>query len=284
MKTGRQWIVACLVLVCSYAVFAEVIVPDVIGDPYEENREYLTIEGFKVYVLPVQQYSWRGYTLEEREDERLRAVRKVTEQLRVAVTLLPPDPINELRTRVILYMDDTCEYGNPTEVPRTVKTGKIYYSPLASKDGTNRKLGQVTIRCYSAFVHEYPYKGIVLHELAHAWHDLFIPNGFENHKIKTQYEWSKECLHSRHKSYWKTNVSEFFAEMSCAYFFRSKDVPHTDMSMSEKNKALVNAAWQDPPKLSEFEPAVGSCSDESRTTLNEGEEVIDRKRSSIATH
>ena len=66
--------------------------------------------------------------------------------------------------------------------------------------------------------------------------------------------------------------------------FRSTDVPHTDMSMSEKNKALVNAAWQDPPKLSEFEPAVGSCSDESRTTLNEGEEVIDNKRSSIAAH
>ena len=110
MKRCREWIVACFVLASSYAVFAEVIVPNVIGDPYEENRVYLTIEGFKVYVLPVQQYSWRGYTLEEREDERLRAIRKVTAQLRLAVTLLPPDPINELRTRVILYMDDTCEY------------------------------------------------------------------------------------------------------------------------------------------------------------------------------
>ncbi|MYD44886.1 MAG: hypothetical protein F4W92_00820 [Gammaproteobacteria bacterium] len=284
MKTGSQWIVACFVLVCSYAVFAEVIVPNVVGDPYEENREYLTIEGFKVYVLPVQQYSWRGYTLEQREDERLRAIRKVTSQLKVAVSLLPPDPINELRTRVILYMDDTCEYGVPTEPGKTVRTGKVYYSPLTSKDGSNRKLGRVTIRCYSAFVHEYPYKGIVLHELAHAWHDLFLPNGFENHKIKAQYEWSKECLHSQHQSYWKTNAGEFFAEMSCAYFFRSKDVPHTDMSMSEKNKSLVNLAWQDPPKLDEFDPAAGGCTDERELTLNESEKFIDRKRSYIGAH
>ncbi|MYC24384.1 MAG: hypothetical protein F4X56_00530 [Gammaproteobacteria bacterium] len=284
MKKGRQWIVACFVLVSSFAVFAEVIVPNVVGDPYEEGREYLTIEGFKVYVLPVQQYSWRGYTLEQREDERLRAIRKVTAQLKVAVSLLPPDPINELRTRVILYMDDTCEYGNERTIGKTVRTGKVYYSTLASTDGSNRKLGQVTIRCYSSFVHEYPYKGIVLHELAHAWHDLFVPNGFENYKIKTQYKWSKECLHPQQKSYWKTNAGEFFAEMSCSFFFRSRDVPHTDMAMSEKNKTLVRSAWQDPPKLDEFHPSAGSCPDESPLSLNEGDEIIDRKRGFIAAH
>ncbi|MCY3541889.1 MAG: hypothetical protein OXH31_08310 [Gammaproteobacteria bacterium] len=284
MNKGRQWIVACFVLVSSFAVFAEIIVPNVVGDPYEEGREYLTIEGFKVYVLPVQQYSWRGYTLEQREDERLRAIRKVTAQLKVAVSLLPPDPINELRTRVILYMDDTCEYGNERTIGKTVRTGKVYYSTLASTDGSNRKLGQVTIRCYSSFVHEYPYKGIVLHELAHAWHDLFVPNGFENYKIKTQYKWSKECLHPQHKSYWKTNAGEFFAEMSCSFFFRSRDVPHTDMSMSEKNKTLVRSAWQDPPKLDEFQPSAGSCPDESPLSLNEGDEIIDRKRGFIAAH
>ena len=284
MKNIGQWIGACFVLVFSCTVFAEVVLPNVVGDPYEDDREYLTIEGFKVYVLPVQQYSWRGYTLEQREDERLRAIRKMTAQLKLAVSLLPPDPINELRTRVVFYMDDTCEWGSEEEFGKTVREGKIYYSPLASKDGSERRLGQITVRCYSAFVHKFPYKGIALHELAHAWHDLFLPNGFENNKIKAQFDWSKDCLHSQQKSYWKTNASEFFAEMSCSYFFRSKDIPYTDMSMEENNKNLIDLAWQDPPKLDEFKPSVGSCPSESNLTLKQEDERLDKKSNSFAYH
>ena len=119
MNCFSRWTIVCFMLSISSTAFAEVILPDVVGDPYEEDREYLTIEGFKVYVLPVQQYSWRGYTLEQREDERLRAIRKVTTQLKLAVSLLPPDPINELRTKVLLYMDDTCEYGSKEETGKT---------------------------------------------------------------------------------------------------------------------------------------------------------------------
>lgn len=261
MKSICHWTVACLLLIFTSAVFA------VVGDPYEEEREYLTIEGFKVYVLPVQQYSWDGLTLEEKEDERLRAIRKITGQLKLAVSLLPPDPLNELRTRIVFYMDDTCEYGNEEEHGRTIRMGgKVYYSPLTPTPGTPHKLGQISIRCYSSFVHEFPFKGIAIHELAHAWHDLFIPNGFENSKIKDQYKWSKKCLHLRHKSYWKANSTEFFAEMTTSFFFRSKYVPYTDMSMNEQNKSLVKWAWRDPPKLQNFQPSAGNCPEDPAIT------------------
>ena len=264
MKSVRQWLLASVVLIFSFSIYAEVILPHVVGDPYEADREYLTIEGFKVYVLPFQQYSWRGYTLEQREDERLRAIRKMNAQLKVAVSLLPPDPINKLRTKVVFYMDDSCEYKveDDIEPDKVVKTGKIFYSPLPSKEGTDLKLGQISVLCYSSFVHEFPYNGLMLHELAHAWQDLFLPFGFENNKLKDQFEWSKKCLHLRQKSYWKTNASEFFAEMTSAYFFRSKHVPFTEMSMNENNKSLVEFAWHDIPQLDAFEPSVGNCLDE----------------------
>ena len=284
MKHIGQWITAFFLLVFSCSVFAEVVLPQVVGDPYEDDREYLTVEGFKVYVLPVQQYSWRGYTLAQREDERVRAIRKITKQLKSAVSLLPADPINKLRTRVVFHMDDSCEWGSKRETGKTVKTGKIYYSPLASKDGSDRKLGQISIRCFSSFVHEFPYNGIVLHELAHAWHDLYIPNGFENHKISDQFIWSKACLHPNHKSYWKTNASEFFAEMTCAYFFRSKDVPHTEMSMNENNQSLIESAWQDIPELDDFQPSVGNCPDEASLTLNGEGESSTKTSSYFAAH
>lgn len=284
MKSVSQLIVVCIVLVFSCTVFAEVFLPNVVGDPYEEDREYLTIEGFKVYVLPVQQYSWRGYTLAEREDERLRAIRKMTAQLKVAVSLLPSDPINKLRTKVVFYMDDTCEYGSVRRTGKKIKTGRIFYSPLTSKTGTDYKLGQIAVQCFSSFVHEFPFNGIVLHELAHAWQDLFIPNGFENLKINDQFVWSKKCLHLEHQSYWKTNVSEFFAEMTCAYFFRSKDVPFTDMSMSESNKSLIESAWQDVPKLENFEPSTGSCPSEIHLTLNPEAESLNKAPINFASH
>lgn len=176
-------------------------------------------------------------------------------------------------------MDDTCESGNEEIAGKTVKTGKVYYSPLASKNGIDRKLGQISIRCYSSFVHEFPYKGIVLHELAHAWQDLFLPNGLKNNKVKAQFEWSKECLHAQTSSYWKTSAVEFFAEMTCSYFFRSKQAPYTDMLMSEKNKTLVYLAWQDPPRLDEFTPSVGSCPNETELTSNP-----ETKSSNFASH
>ena len=252
-----------MVLIYTFAVFA------VVGDPHEEAREYLTIEGFKVYVLPVQQHSWEGLTLAEKEDERLRAIRKMTAQLKLAVSLLPPDPLNELRTRVVFFMDDTCKYGTKEEHGRTIRMGgKVQYSPLTPTPGTPHRLGQISIQCYSSFVHEFPFKGIAIHELAHAWHDLFIPNGFENHKIKDQYAWSKKCLHLQHDSYWKKNEGEFFAEMTTTFYFRSKFVPYTDMSMHEQNKSLVKSAWRDPPKLRDFKPSVGNCPEEPELVLH----------------
>lgn len=262
MKSISQWILAYMVLIFSCAVFA------VVGDPYEEEREYLTIEGFKVYVLPVQQYFWEGLTLEEKEDVRLRAIRKITSQLKLAVSLLPPDPVNELRTRIVFYMEDTCEWGDKNIHGRNVKMGgRVHYLPLTPTPGTKHRLGQISISCYSSFVHEMPYKGIAIHELAHGWHDLFIPDGFENDKIKSQYAWSKKCLHVKDKSYWKKNEGEFFAVMTTSFFFRSKEIPYTDMSMHGQNKSLVKSAWRDPPKLEKFQPSTGNCPEESDLVL-----------------
>ena len=277
MNSYSQWLIACFVLACSCAIFA------VVGDPHEEEREYLTIEGFKVYVLPVQLYSWEGLTIEEKEDERLRAIRKITSQLKLAVSLLPPDPINELRTRIVFYMDDSCEWGDENIHGRTVKMGgKVRYTPLSPTPGTKHRLGQISISCYSSFVREIPFKGIAIHELAHGWHDLFVPDGFENSKIKSQFAWSKKCLHNENSSYWKKNAGEFFAEMTSSFYFRSKHVPHTDMSMHERNKSLVKSVWQDPPNLENFQPSVGNCPGESGVVLSP-KGLLNKKGSSLLT-
>lgn len=68
---------------------------------------------------------------------------------------------------------------------------------------------------------------MVLHELAHGYHDQFVPGGFENKEVIAAYENAVETrLYERvaragarpQKGYAATNHKEYFAELSEAYF------------------------------------------------------------------
>ncbi len=75
---------------------------------------------------------------------------------------------------------------------------------------------------------------MVLHELAHAYHHRFLPNGFENKEVATAYRFNLDAkrydavLHWDGKTtahYAKTNPMEYFAEASEAYFGQNDFYP-----------------------------------------------------------
>lgn len=87
---------------------------------------------------------------------------------------------------------------------------------------------------------------LVLHELAHAYHDRFLPQGHSNPDIKAAYEKAKASgLYDRverrdskgntrmDKAYAMTNAAEYFAETTEAYFGTNDFFPYTNEELKK---------------------------------------------------
>jgi len=92
--------------------------------------------------------------------------------------------------------------------------------------------------------------GVILHELSHAWHWLYVPDGYDNKDIEACYKCAmKEKLYdcvpyhtlekdknAKTRAYAATNVMEYFAELSVAFFSNAcwKENDNHASSSSEK--------------------------------------------------
>lgn len=90
---------------------------------------------------------------------------------------------------------------------------------------------------------------MVLHELAHAYHHQFLPQGFENpplkelHRTQTEGDAYRSVLHirgSREKHYAATNPMEYFAEATEAYFGTNDFYPFVRSELAEHDPALYD--------------------------------------------
>ena len=103
----------------------------------------------------------------------------------------------------------------------------------------------------------------VLHELAHAYHFRFLPDGFANQEIAATYERAKASKSydrvERHngqgrdstheKAYAMTDPMEYFAETSEAFFSRNDFFPFTRDELQThdpKMCALLKKLWGAP--------------------------------------
>jgi hypothetical protein len=99
---------------------------------------------------------------------------------------------------------------------------------------------------------------VVLHELAHAYHDQFL--GFEEPRIKEAYENYKKSGRGektllfdgrRTRHYALTDQMEFFAEMTEAYFGTNDFFPFNRAELKESEPdiyELMKHVWEAPPK------------------------------------
>jgi hypothetical protein len=96
---------------------------------------------------------------------------------------------------------------------------------------------------------------MVLHELAHAYHDRFLTGGFENGPIKVTYQASlakkryDAVLHGNggtEPHYAKTNPMEYFAEATEAYFGQNDFYPFVNAELQAHDPetyALMRELW-----------------------------------------
>ena len=100
-----------------------------------------------------------------------------------------------------------------------------------------------------------------LHELAHAYHDRVLPDGFENEEIKDAFERAKASKkydkverwfgngkpNAFERAYAMTNPQEYFAEASEAFFGRNDYFPFTAAELKTHDPqlfALLERLWQ----------------------------------------
>ncbi|MEM7196695.1 MAG: hypothetical protein AAF402_17350 [Pseudomonadota bacterium] len=96
---------------------------------------------------------------------------------------------------------------------------------------------------------------MVLHELAHAYHDQFIEDGFGNTRIRTSQELSLadekygDVMHANGRMrdhYAATNPMEYFAELTEAYFGTNDFYPFINAELKEydpRSYELIAEMW-----------------------------------------
>ena len=111
---------------------------------------------------------------------------------------------------------------------------------------------------FVSWTYEQPW--MVLHELSHGYHYLFLPGGFDNPDVKASYQKAMaahrydDVLHwdgNRAKAYATTNPMEYFAECTEAYFGTNDFYPFVRAELMHADSdgyALMQKEWGSPQK------------------------------------
>jgi len=229
--------------------------------PYKSDRPsreifagyYLrTPHGFRVYV------SQLAY---ERSDElEGEPLKVIDEQLARIVKIVP-----ELCLRAMRKVPIWVEWDHA--IPKEVRAYAVYYGVsghMLWKEGIDaRKADSVCVLSLKVAHHlrvkEKKQQNVLLHEFAHAIHDKlfefdnpFISNAFEQAVARKLYENVKHDDGTERKADARTNVAEYFAELSCAYLFELDYYPHNRNELKEYDSVgyeLMTKAYGKPELL-----------------------------------
>lgn len=209
--------------------------------------------------------------LEQDKPATERALELLTVQLQEIVRVVPAAAVIELR-KVPLWFSPEYHRVQP----------RAEYHPGAGwlrdnkRDPAMEKAIEFTnVRIFERETKRMP--NFALHELAHAYHDRVLAQGFGNTDLKAAFEKANEKrLYDRVeqrfgdgrsanvRAYAITNPMEYFAECSEAYFSTNDFFPFTHEQLAKHDPdmyALVKRLWGETPKAStaeKSEPAASS--------------------------
>ena len=183
-----------------------------------------------------------------------RAVALLTLQLAEVVRVVPPAVVSELR-KVHLYFSP--EY--PGVKPTAEYHPEVEWLREHGRDPAMwRAIEFTNIRIFEAEADRMPV--LALHELAHAYHDRVLPEGFANREIKSAYARAKaggsyDRVERRRgggkpntfeRAYALSDDREFFAETTEAFFGRNDFFPFTAGELRRHDPetfALLGKLW-----------------------------------------
>lgn len=189
-------------------------------------RRVVECEGWNLHISE-DLYEKEGLLLKQ-------ALQLLEEQLREIDRVVPPKAVKELR-QVPLWISG--EY--PDTPPRAEYHPDAGWLERNHRDPAMEKGVEFTnVRIFAEEKRRMP--NFALHELAHAYHDRVLPNGFANQEIREAYEKAKasgkyDAVEQRFgdgrsangRAYAMTTPQEYFAECSEAFFSVNDFYPFT---------------------------------------------------------
>lgn len=211
-----------------------------------QTPEVREVRGWRVHVHPG--------LLSDQKQAAEKALTLLDRQLKEIVDRVPAPAVAKLR-KVALWMSP--EY--PGIVPRAE------YHPSADwlrDNGRNpamaRSIEFTNIRIFEQETRRMP--NFALHELAHAYHDQFLPQGFSHPGIIAAYERAKasgsydrverrgaDGSTAMDRAYAMTNAMEHFAETTEAYFSRNDFFPYNSAQLKTHDPEmhrLLGTLWR----------------------------------------
>jgi dipeptidyl-peptidase-4 len=190
------------------------------------------IEGWTVHVDP--------QLLEgEHAEEGARALTMLANHLQRIAILMPEDRLEKMR-QLEIWIEHQHELGSMQYHPSADwLTSHDYDARLAKKVHIPR--AEALLSRHQMIKHP----AVVLHELAHAYHDQVL--GFDEPRIKKAYDKAMEAgtyeevqLYTGKKvrHYGATNHKEYFAEGTEAYFYRNDFFPYVRAELQEHDPTL----------------------------------------------
>lgn len=190
------------------------------------NRETRAVCGWRVHIASA--------CLATNAAATARALELLKGQLEEIVSNVPPHAVAELQ-KVPLWISP--EY--PGIQPKAEYHPNAGWLRQHGRDPAMTKGVEFTnVRIFEAEARRMP--NFALHELAHAYQDRFLPNGYANAEIKAAYERAKaggtyervkrrdaEGREHLDRAYAMTNPQEYFAETTEAFFSRNDFFPFT---------------------------------------------------------
>ena len=238
--------VVCLVILAT-ASFAQSAEP-----PKVPGRQTKSIEGWTLLIS--------DELMDKDKAGTERALELLTGQLQEITRVVPAAAVEELR-KVPLWFSP--EY--PGVQPRAeYHPGAGWLRDNKRDPAMEKGIEFTNVRIFERETKRMP--NFALHELAHAYHDRFLPKGFGNEAIKSLFEKAKtdglydqveqrfgDGRSAKVRAYAITNPMEYFAECSEAFFSTNDFFPFTREQMAKHDPemfALLKTLWGEPAETS----------------------------------
>ena len=214
--------------------------PIELDDHHSDTYEWFLIEGFWTQIRFPE-----SMDVEELEQYTRTLVRLIN-QLKKAKALLPADAVAKLQTVTHIFLKDDCS-----------SRGLIGYFRQSEEDGGK---SWIALECFDrtssilmtgvTFDNRidgnpvWANQTLMIHELAHVWHDRFMADGEDNETIKAFYEHAKRCYSDADDPhYWESDELEFFADFTTMYFLGHWDPPNSVYAMPASYRRLFHRSW-----------------------------------------
>lgn len=213
--------------------------------PFEPSKNYQTrqIQGWTIRFHPA--------ILAEKDGFSDQVFELLNQQLYQVVRKVPPVALAKLKT-VTIWL----ELDEPHHPCMVYHPDKGWLADHGMNPEKGRCVEISNARHFLTWSQAQPW--MVLHELAHAYHDQFLPEGFENPQLKERFQAAMESGKYRKVLYYdgsekaayaETNPMEYFAEASEAYFGVNDFYPfvHAELMRHDPElEAVLVELWSRP--------------------------------------